>query len=123
AAEGYQRRAGQPFANMTDSAGGTGAGVFLEEDHLLFNRRPSAAVLLRPADAGPAAFGQLLLPAFTLFGEHVFVAGAATIAEHLEFAHQIAPQPASHFSAKGFVFRAERQFHLGFLSPATGRRS
>src|ERR1700712_485112 len=36
--------------------------LFLLPDHLLDRRRAAAAIFLRPVQAGPAAFGLLLLP-------------------------------------------------------------
>src|SRR5690606_5362732 len=123
AAEGDQGRAGQAFADVTDTARATGTGVFFEKDHLLFDGGAAAAIFLGPADAGPAACGQVLFPALALFGEHVFVAGAAAEFQLGKFAGQVVPQPAGNFLAEGFVGSTECQFHGRSFNPAAGWQS
>src|SRR5690606_6427571 len=89
AAEGDQGRAGQAFADVAYPAGATGTGVFLEKDHLLFDGSAAAAVFRWPADTGPAASSQVLLPAFALGGEHMLVAGAAAEFQLGKFAGEV----------------------------------
>src|SRR5690606_37963215 len=62
AAEGNQRGPGKRLANVADAARATGAGVLFVEDHLLLDAGAATAVLRWPADTGPAALGELLLP-------------------------------------------------------------
>src|SRR5690606_13353065 len=110
-AKGDDGGTGQPFADMADPAGTTRAGVFFMEDHLLLDAGAAAAVLLGPADAGPAALGQLLFPDLALLGEHMFIAGTAAKPDLLEFAGEILFQPIGHFGAELLVLGTECQFH------------
>ena len=57
-----QRRAEQLLAEVVDPGRRVGARVLLVEDHLLPQAEPAAAVLLRPAHAGPAVLGQQPVP-------------------------------------------------------------
>ena len=61
-AERDQRRAEQLLADVADPGRARRAGVLLVEDHLLRERGAAAAVLGRPAQAGPAGRGQVPVP-------------------------------------------------------------
>ena len=74
-------RAEQRLAHVVEPARRARARVLLVEDHLLRERQAAAAVLLRPADAGPAARGELLLPGAALGDEGALVARAAAAAQ------------------------------------------
>src|SRR5690606_939969 len=104
-AEGDDGRARQPLADMAHAAGAAGAGVLLVEDHLLLDGAAAPTVFLRPADAGPAALGQLALPGLALLAEHVFIARAAAKADRLELTLEVVPQPAGDLFAEPFVVR------------------
>ncbi|MCY1466236.1 hypothetical protein D9M71_845060 [compost metagenome] len=68
-------------------------------------------MLRRPADAGPAAFGELALPGFALFGKHVLVARTAAKTQGLELTAKVGAHPIGHFLAEAFVLLAETDFH------------
>src|ERR1019366_6584741 len=52
--EEEDRRSDEPFADMPEPARGPRPRILFEEDHLLVEARAASAVLLRPAEAGPA---------------------------------------------------------------------
>ena len=81
------------------------------EDDLLLDAGPSAAVGLRPANTGPAPFGQAPLPGLALLGEHMLVAGPTPKANGRELAFQVVGQPVGDLFAKALVFSAETQSH------------
>ncbi|MCY1544223.1 hypothetical protein D9M68_800870 [compost metagenome] len=85
------------------------------EDHLLADGQAAPAMLGRPADAGPAPFGELALPGLALFGKAVFVTRAAAKAQGLELTTEVFRQPAGDFEAEGFVRLTETDLHA--ISP------
>src|SRR4030095_4302629 len=111
AAERDQRRAEQRLAHVVQPAGRAGTRVLLVEDHLLGERRAPAAVLARPADAGPRARRELLLPGAPLLDEGGVVARAAATAQHRERAGERRLEPCGRLAAEGLVLRAEADFH------------
>ncbi len=110
-AEGDDGRAEQSLADVTEAAGSAGARVLLVEDHLLHQRRAAAAVLARPADAGPAARRELLLPGAPLVDQRVLVAGTAAAAHARELAGERVGQPGRDLAAERFVFGREPEVH------------
>ena len=76
-AEGDQGRSEQLLTEVVDPGGGVRRGVLLVEDHLLEQRQPAAAVLLGPAEAGPAVLGEVSVPGEPLVVGLVLTAGSA----------------------------------------------
>ncbi|MCY1242333.1 hypothetical protein D9M72_552870 [compost metagenome] len=70
------------------------------EDHLLHDRQLAPAMRARPAQAGPAAFGQPALPRLAQFGIGLFVAGAAAVLQAGELAGQVGGHPLRDFGAE-----------------------
>src|SRR4051812_46137080 len=62
AAERHHRRAAHALADLERLRQLAVNALFLLPDHLLDRGGAAAAILLRPVQAGPAAFGLLLLP-------------------------------------------------------------
>lgn len=84
------------FADVVDAGGGVGEGVLLVEGDLFLDGRAASAVLLRPADAGPAVGGHVPFPG-EAFGERlVFAAGSAASFEGGEGAAEVGLQPAPY---------------------------
>ncbi|MNP69610.1 hypothetical protein D3C76_1657310 [compost metagenome] len=81
------------------------------EDHLLADRQAPAAMLRRPADTGPAAFGQLALPGFALLRVHVFVTRTTAKAQGLELTAKVAGQPVGDLLTKALVLFTETDLH------------
>ena len=106
-----QRRAEQPLAHDVDPPGGGGPGVLLVEDDLLGHGGAPPTVLDRPAQAGPAAPGQHLLPAPTHLEAEGLVARAAPAAELRELAHQVLLQEGPDFLTERHVLGAVAQIH------------
>ena len=121
AAKGNQRGTGERLADMPNATGAAGTGVLFVEDHLLLDARAATTVLLGPADAGPAALGQLLLPGFALLDKGMLVAGATAEANRFKLAAQVLCQPTGDFLAELFVFGTETQFHAA--SPSSSWRA
>jgi hypothetical protein len=94
------------------------AGVLLVEDDLLVEARAATAVLLGPADAGPARLPELLLPGLALVDEGVLVADAAAPTHQRELAAQGVGEPRRDLTAEGLVCFAEMQIHGGLVSRA-----
>ena len=65
---------------MVHACGGVGPGVLLVEDHLLEERQPATAVLLGPAQAGPAVPGEVAVPGQALVVGLVLASGTAQAA-------------------------------------------
>jgi hypothetical protein len=68
-AELDQRRAQQLLAEVVHQLRSVGSGVLLVEDGLLGEAEPAAAVLLRPAEAGPAVLGEVTVPGATFLAQ------------------------------------------------------
>jgi hypothetical protein len=96
---------------VTDVARGAGAGVLLVEDHLLVQRQAAPAVLLRPADAGPAVRRQVPFPGEPLVEERVFVAGTAAAADDGEVTAEAVLEELPDLGPERFVLAAEAQVH------------
>ncbi|MCY1420687.1 hypothetical protein D9M71_363170 [compost metagenome] len=111
AAEGGNRWPGQAFADMAHAPGAAGTGIFFVEDDLLGDRQAAPAMLRCPADAGPAAAGQLAFPGLALLGKHMFITRATAKAQLLEFAAQVGGQPVGHLLAEALVLLAETDLH------------
>ena len=86
-AKGHQRRGQQGLADMADTAWATAAHILLVEDDLLGQRDVAAAVPGLPAQAGPAALGQFLLPFLGQLRVIAFGAQAAGVAHHIADTH------------------------------------
>src|SRR5581483_5602332 len=80
-AERDQGGSEQFLAQMVDLVRGVGVGVLLVEDDLLVDRQAAAAVLDGPAEAGPAALGEVPVPGETLLEGLVLTAGTARAAQ------------------------------------------
>ena len=111
---GDERRANQPFADMADPTGATGAGIFFVINELLGEAQAAPAMFLRPAHASPAGGGELLFPLPAQFGEGIFIARATAILERGVFTDQVALQPGGDVAAEGFV--GSRKFDLHGIS-------
>ncbi len=106
-----QGRAEEPFTHDVDAAGRGGAGVLLVEDDLLGHAGPPAAVLDRPAEAGPAAPRQHLLPAPAHLEAEGLVARAAPAPQLGELPDQMLGQEAPDLLAERHVLGAVAQIH------------
>ena len=106
-----QRGTEQPLAQDRDPARRGRPGVLLVEDDLLGDGGAPAAVLDRPAQAGPARFGQHLLPAQTHVEAVGLVARAAPPPELGELADQVLVQETPYFLAERHVLGAVSQIH------------
>ena len=95
-------------------AGALDAGVLLVEDHLLPQAQPAAAVLRRPADAGPAVLGEVPVPGQPLLDRLVVLAGAAEALERGEVAGQVLLQPAADLGAERLVLGGVAQVHVWY---------
>ena len=82
-------------------AGAFGAGVLLVEDHLLGQAEPAAAVLGGPADAGPAALGEVSVPRQPLVVALELAARPALAAKLGELADEVLLEPAADLGAEG----------------------
>ncbi|BAU82506.1 NAD(FAD)-utilizing dehydrogenase [Streptomyces laurentii] len=88
------------LADVVDAGGGVGEGVLLVEGELLREARAASAVLLGPADAGPAVVGHVPFPG-EAFGERlVFPAGAAESLQSGELAAEPGLQPVAYRGAE-----------------------
>ena len=110
-AERDQGGAEQLLAQVVDPGGRIGARVLLVEDHLLPQAQPAAAVLLRPADAGPAVLGQQPVPLEPVLEPLVVAASTAQTAQLRPAAGQVLLQPATDLGAKGLVLGRVAQVH------------
>ena len=110
-AEGHQRRAEQLLAEVVDPHRRVGPGVLLVEDHLLDQAQPAAAVLLRPADAGPAVLGQQPVPGEPLVVRLVVAPGTAEAAQRGPLAGQVLLEPGPHLGAERLVLVGVGQVH------------
>ena len=106
-----ESRADQPFADMTHASRATGAGVFLEEDHLLVDAQPPATMLHGPARTNPATLGQHLFPGLAQVGSKVFITGPAPEPQYLKFPCQVLLHPLRDLFAKLLVCCAEANIH------------
>jgi hypothetical protein len=102
-AEGDQRRAEQFLTHVADARGRAAASVLLVEDDLPGERGLLAAVLRRPADAGPARRGQLPVPGQALLEVLVLSAWTALAAQAGELAGQVVLEPAPDATAELLV--------------------
>ena len=102
-AEGDEGRAEQLLPEVVDRRGGVGAGVLLVEDHLLPQAQPAAAVLGRPADAGPALASQEAVPLEALVERLVVAPGAAEATQRLPLAGQVVLEEGAHVGAERLV--------------------
>ena len=93
-------------------------GVLLEVDDLLVQRQAPAAVLLRPAHAGPAVGAEVALPGQALLEEGVVVAGPAPAPDDGEVAAQAVLEERAGLGPERLVLGAEPQVHR---PDATGR--
>ena len=110
-AERDQRRAEQLLAEVVDAGGRVGAGVLLVEDHLLEQRQPAAAVLLGPADAGPAVLREVPVPGHALVVRLVLAAGTALAAQLGELAGEVVLQPRADLGAERLVLGTVGEIH------------
>ena len=96
---------------MAEPAGALGPGVLLVVDDLLAQRQPPAAVLLGPADAGPAVGAEVALPGQALVEQGVLVAGPAAAPHGGEVAGQALLEERAHLVAERPVLCALPQVH------------
>src|SRR6185369_9264018 len=96
------------------SRGQSHLGEFFVEDDLLNHRRPATTVFLRPPDADPATFVELLMPHFlalpTCIWCEVFIFPAAHICRHVGL------QPRTDMLTKLFFFRGIAKIHWSSVS-------
>ena len=88
--------------------GDAGAGEFLFNDVLVDAAAGLPAVLLGPRDANPAPFGDVLVH-FAGFGAAPADAGALQLLDDL--GSNVFCDELLDFSAEGFLFRSECEFH------------
>src|SRR5690606_21848919 len=115
-AEGDERRPEQGLADVAEPAGRPGPGVLLVEDDLLPQRQAAPAVLLGPADAGPAVGAEVPLPGEALLEQRELVARAAPAADHREVAPQALLEEGPHLVAEGPVLRRLPEIHAQTVS-------
>ena len=94
--------------------GRVGPGVLLVEDHLLPQAQPAAAVLRRPADAGPAVLGEVPVPGQPLLDAPRGPPGAAEPLQRGELAGQVLLEPAADLGAEGLVLVGVAQVHVWY---------
>ena len=109
--EGDQRRAEQLLAEMVHARRSVGPRVLLVEDHLLEQRQAAAAVLLGPADAGPAVLREVAVPLDPLVVGLVLPARTALPAQLGEVAAEVLLQPGTDLGAERLVLLAVGQVH------------
>ena len=80
---------------MVDLVGRVGAGVLLVEGDAVRDRQAPAAVLDRPAQAGPAGRGQMLVPRQPFLEGLVLAPRAAEALERGEFADEVVGEPVA----------------------------
>jgi hypothetical protein len=79
------------------------AGVLLVEDGLLGETEPAAAVLLRPAETGPAVLGEVTVPG-EAFLTHVLAGARAAHAPQVRpLAREMLVEPGAYLVAEGIV--------------------
>ena len=110
-----QRRTEQALAQDAHPARRPGLHVLLVEDHLLGDGRTPPAEVHRPAQAGPAAGGQHVLPLESDLETVGLVAGPAPSAEGGEVPDHVVGHPGLDLLAEGLV--------LGSVSEVHGRGS
>src|SRR5690606_28122900 len=110
-AEGDDRGAEQALADVAQPSRPAGPGVLLVEDHVPAQRQASAAVLDRPADAGPAVGAEVALPGQALVEQGVLVAGPTPAPHGGEVAGQALLEERSDLLAEGGVVGALPQVH------------
>src|SRR4051812_44612160 len=112
-AERDQGRSEQLLTEVVDPGGCIGAGVLLVEDHLLEQGEAPAAVLLRPADAGPAGRGEVPVPGDPLVVRLVLASGTALAPQSGEVAGEVVLQPRPDLGAERLVLAAVGEIHAG----------
>ena len=112
--ERHQRRTEQLLAEVVDPRGGVGPCVLLVEDHLLPQREAAAAVLLGPADAGPAVLGEVPVPGQPLLDRLVLLARAAEPLDARELAGQVVLEPRPDLGPEGLVLGGVAQVHVWY---------
>src|SRR5690606_21528671 len=100
-------------ADVPEATGRPGPGVLLVEDDVPAQVEPAAAVLGRPADAGPAVRAEVPFPRQPLVEQRVLVAGAAPAAHDREVAPQAVLEEGAHLVAERPLVRALPQVHAG----------
>ena len=110
--DGDERRAEQFLAEVIDTRGRVRLGVFLVEDHLLFEGGTAPAVLGRPSDARPSGGGQMPIPGEPLFEELVLASGPALTSELGEFAGQVFFEPLADGGRKLCVLETLALIHV-----------
>src|SRR5439155_18994912 len=78
---------------------------------LAHERQRAAAPGFGPADAGPAAVGELALPVLAQLGVCLVVAGAAPVLQRREAPAQVLGHPLRHLGAEGLVVGGEGKLH------------
>ncbi len=85
----------QFLAEVVDLVRRVGAGVLLVERHPVRGRKPTTAVLDRPAQARQSGHREVLIPRPALFERLVLTAGPAEAPQSCEFADQIVGEPTA----------------------------
>ena len=96
---------------MVHAGRGVRPRVLLVEDHLLEQRQPAAAVLLGPADAGPAVLREVAVPLDPLVVGLVLPARTALAAQLGEVSAEVLLQPGTDLGAERLVLLAVGQVH------------
>ena len=107
-----QGRAEQLLAEVVDPRRRVRTGVLLVEDHLLHEGQPAAAVLGRPADAGPAVLRQVPVPLEALVVRLQVLARPTQPLEVGEPACEVVLEPGSHLGPEGPVLGGIGQVHV-----------
>ncbi|SKS95069.1 Uncharacterised protein [Mycobacteroides abscessus subsp. abscessus] len=109
-AVGDERRTEQLFPQMVDLVRRLGPGILLIEDDALAHRGPAAAVLHRPAQAGPTRRGQMTIPGEPLIEGLVLAAGPAEPLQLGELSDEVLRQPFPDFGAYLIIGHLRHRF-------------
>src|SRR6185295_4745623 len=104
------------LTEVVDAVRRVRAGVLLVEDHLLPQGQSAAAVLLRPAHAGPAVRGQVPVPGEPLLDRLVLPAGATQPLQPGELAAEMVLEPAPDLGPEGLVIGRVAQVHVRYAT-------
>jgi len=106
------------LAQVADPRGGVAARVLFVEDDLLRQRRAVAAVLTRPAEAGPAGRRKARVPGLLLGVRLVLAPGPARAAKRGQTPGQVPGEPLADPAPELLVLRAGPHPRLPNNGPA-----